>query len=361
MCSNGTVKFLKRSGLIPGFLASENWLLRPYRLSGAPSPLKNTGNIFLIVRAFDWIAGKEFRPDKQPLFIKDKMICDYNKIRMKSFGTCNPAIMVRILLVPLSSNTILATEKKMINGMLESSRGCIKEELRMDIISNNLANSTGIGFKKDRISFQQMLDENGQSTTPQTQPTSEGLPADPCLVTITVDMSGGDIQSTGNQLDLAISGDGFFKISTPDGVRYTRKGNFTLDSAGTLVTQDGYPVMGKGGNITITGNNVAIGDQGTISVDGTNIGQLDMVTFEDTNNLNKDEKNLFRNDSDKPEVAVSDELNVKQGYVELANVNVAEEMVNMIHSMRAFESYQKAMKAIDELNGKAINDVGVLR
>jgi flagellar basal-body rod protein FlgF len=249
----------------------------------------------------------------------------------------------------------------MINGMLEASRGCIKEEIRMDIISNNLANSTGIGFKKDRISFQQMLDQSGESATPQTEPTSDGLPADPCLVTIAVDMGEGDIQTTGNQLDLAISGDGFFKINTPDGIRYTRKGNFTLDSAGTLVTQDGYPVMGKGGKITISGNNIVIGDLGTISADGTEADQLDIVTFENTDDLNKDESNLFRNDTDHPEVAVSGDTTVKQGYVELSNVNVAEEMVNMIHSMRAFESYQKAIKAIDELNGKAINDVGVLR
>jgi flagellar basal-body rod protein FlgF len=249
----------------------------------------------------------------------------------------------------------------MINGMLESSRGCVKEELRMDIIANNLSNSTGIGFKKDRISFQQMLDESGESTTPQTDPTSEGLPSDPCLVTITVDMSGGDIQTTGNQLDLAISGDGFFKINTPDGIRYTRKGNFTLDSSGTLVTQDGYPVMGKGGNITISGNDIVIGDLGMISVDGTEASQLDIVNFENADDLNKDEKNLFRNDSDHPEVAVSSDTTVKQGYVELSNVNVAEEMVNMIHSMRAFESYQRAIKAIDELNDKAINQVGRLR
>ena len=249
----------------------------------------------------------------------------------------------------------------MINGMLEASRGCLKEEIRMDIISNNLANSTGIGFKKDRISFQQMLDKNGETTTPQTQPTSDGLPSDPCLVTITMDMGEGDIQTTGNQLDLAISGDGFFKINTPDGIRYTRKGNFTLDSAGTLVTQDGYPVMGKGGNITISGNNIVIGDLGTISADGTEAGQLDIVTFENTDDLNKDGSNLFRNDTDHPEVAASGDTTVKQGYVELSNVNVAEEMVDMIHSMRAFESYQKAIKAIDELNGKAINDVGVLK
>jgi flagellar basal-body rod protein FlgF len=249
----------------------------------------------------------------------------------------------------------------MINGILEASRGAIKEELRMDFIANNLANSTGIGFKKDRISFKQMLDQNGEATTPRTQATKEGLPADPCLITATIDMSEGDIQTTGNPLDLAISGDGFFKINSPDGVRYTRKGNFTIDSEGTLVTQDGYPVMGKGGNITISGNNVLIGDQGTISLDQTNIGQLDIVTFEDPKSLSKDGKNLFRNDSDAPEKAVGSDLTVKQGYVELSNVNVAEEMVNMIHSMRAFESYQKAIKALDELNNKAINEVGVLR
>jgi flagellar basal-body rod protein FlgF len=247
----------------------------------------------------------------------------------------------------------------MINGMLESSRGCIKEEVRMDIISNNLANSTGIGFKKDRISFQQLLDQNTESKPVKIA--KEGLTPDNCLVTVDVDMSEGDIQSTGNELDLAISGNGFFKVNTPDGVRYTRKGNFILDSAGNLVTQDGYNVMGKGGVITITGKNIAIGDQGTISADGTTVDQLDIVTFDDLKSLVKEEKGLFRNDTDNPEVAIDSDTSVKQGYVELSNVNVAEEMVNMIHSMRAFETYQKSIKAIDELNDKAINQVGRLR
>jgi flagellar basal-body rod protein FlgF len=246
----------------------------------------------------------------------------------------------------------------MINGMIEATRGSLKEEMRMDIISNNLANSTGIGFKKDRISFQQMLDESS-TTTPE--PTADGLPADTCLVNINVDMSEGDAQTTGNKLDLAISGDGFFKINTPDGVRYTRKGNFTQDSIGNLITQDGYPVMGKSGTINISGSNVAIGDLGSITVDGTEIDQLDIVTFKDTKDLIKEDKGLFKNASDSPEVAISGDTSVKQGYVELSNVNVAEEMVNMIHCMRAFESYQKAIKALDELNAKAINQVGVLR
>jgi flagellar basal-body rod protein FlgF len=252
----------------------------------------------------------------------------------------------------------------MINGMLEASRGCLKEETRMDIISNNLANSNGIGFKKDRISFQQLLNQTGTSSPAPVA--KDGLSPDPFLVSIDVDMSEGNIQTTGNELDLAISGDGFFKVNTPDGVRYTRKGNFTLDPTGNLVTQDGYSVLGKNGVINISGTksaggNIAIGDQGTISVDGTTIDQLDIVTFADLKGLVKEEKGLFKNDSENPEAAISGDTGVKQGYIELSNVNVAEEMVNMIHSMRAFESYQKAIKALDELNDKAINQVGRLR
>ena len=248
--------------------------------------------------------------------------------------------------------------------MLEASRGCLKEEIRMDIIANNLANSTDIGFKKDRVSFQQYLN---QETTASQKLTEEGLKRDPYLMSVDVDMSEGDTQATGNELDLAITGDGFFKINTSDGVRYTRKGNFTLDSTGNLVTQDGDQVLGKGGAINIplsdsTNNNtIVIGDDGSISIDGTTIGQLDIVKFDDAKSLVKEEKSLFKNGSDNPEVAVENSTSVKQGYVELSNVNVAEEMVNMIHSMRAFESYQKAMKAIDQINNEAINQVGRLR
>jgi hypothetical protein len=112
MYSNGIVNFYKHSGSIPVFLASENWLSRSYRLSTSSSLLKNNGNIFLILRAFNRVSGQEFRPDKQTLLINDKIICDYNRIQRKNFGICNPAIMVRILLVPLSSNTILNQRRK---------------------------------------------------------------------------------------------------------------------------------------------------------------------------------------------------------------------------------------------------------
>ena len=123
----------------------------------------------------------------------------------------------------------------MINGMLESSRGCMKEELRMDIISSNLSNINVVGYKKDRISFQKVLNQ-------------AAVTADaPANVVIRPDMEQGDIRATGSELDIAIVGKGFFKINTENGIRYTRKGNFLLDPQGNLTTQSGDKVMGKSG------------------------------------------------------------------------------------------------------------------
>jgi flagellar basal-body rod protein FlgF len=247
----------------------------------------------------------------------------------------------------------------MINGMLEASKGCLKEEIRMDILSNNLANANVIGFKKDRLSFQQMLDQSTASNSDQVS--KEGSSSDSLGVSIVVDMGEGDIQNTGNSLDLAITGEGFFKVNTPDGVRYTRKGNFTIDGDGNLVTQDGFTVIGKGGNINISGKNIVVDDKGEISVDGAQTGQLDLVTFDNLKDLIKLGEGLFKNDTDNPEVEIDGDTVIEQGYVELSNVNMTEEMVSMINCMRAFESYQKAMKILDDLNSKAINQVGSLR
>lgn len=237
----------------------------------------------------------------------------------------------------------------MINGMHESSRGCMKEELRMDIISSNLANINVIGYKKDRVSFQKLLNQ-------------AAVTADaPANITIKPDMEQGDIRATGNELDIAITGKGFFKINTENGIRYTRKGNFMLDTDGMLKTQSGDAVMGKSGPIKIVGNGISIDNKGNIETDAGQIAQLDVVYFEDNTGIIKEGKNLFKNTQELPEMDIPDETTVDQGYTELSNVNAAEEMINMIHSLRAFESYQKSMRVIDELNNRAINQVGRLR
>ncbi len=237
----------------------------------------------------------------------------------------------------------------MINGMHESSRGCIKEELRMDIISSNLANVNVVGFKKDRISFQKMLNQ-------------AAVTADaPANVTIRPDMEQGDMTATGNELDLAILGKGFFKVQTEDGIRYTRKGNFTLDPQGMLITQSGDKVMGKLGPLYISGKNITVDNKGNINTDTGRIGQLAVVDFENYQGISKVGKSFFAVQQDTPEIDIAPETTVSQGYTELSNVNAAEEMVNMIHALRAFESYQKSIRVIDELDNMAINQVSKVR
>lgn len=236
----------------------------------------------------------------------------------------------------------------MVNGMIEASRGCLKEEMRMDVISSNLANSNVVGFKKDRISFQKMLESAG------------GGGNNPASVVIKADMEQGDMRSTENRLDVAIVGKGFFKVLSPEGVFYTRKGNFDMDGQGNLITQDGKIVLGKGGPIAVRGNSIDIDNAGFIFVDGIQAGQLDVVDFEGYDTLVKVGRGLFKNEMDN-EIGKSPDTSIRQGAIELSNVNIAEEMVSMIHSLRAFESYQKSIKALDELNNHAINQVGKLR
>ena len=256
----------------------------------------------------------------------------------------------------------------MVEGMLEAIRGCLKEELRMDIIANNLANSTAIGFKKDRISFQAVLATVQENQTPQ--PDAAGPTTQSGLVRVKSDLSQGEIRGTDNPLDFAISGPGYFKVLTPEGVRYTRKGNFAVDGEGYLITQEGYRVLGKSGPILMNGNPVETDDAGRISemdtagganFEGAEVDQLDVVELSNPDALIKEGNLLFRADDQTPEKPISPETVVKQGYLENSNVNVAEEMVNMIQCTRAFESYQKAIQTLEKLDSKAVNEVGRLR
>lgn len=255
----------------------------------------------------------------------------------------------------------------MMDGMLEAVQGCMREEVRLDVIANNLANASSIGFKRDRIAFQNMLMEANGGSTDSNSGTADtsGTGTDLSLIQIKTDFSDGPEHATGNTLDLALNGPGFFKVQTSDGVCYTRKGNFSTDAQGNLMTQDGDPVLGKGGPINVSGSvsgSVAGGDivvdkSGRVSVDGTEVGQLDLVDVAHPESLVKEGGELFALGKNNEEVPLPDDTVVMQGYVEESNVDVPREMVAMIHSLRAFESYQKAIKVIDGLNGTATTQV----
>ncbi|MFH2060641.1 MAG: flagellar hook-basal body protein [Pseudomonadota bacterium] len=230
----------------------------------------------------------------------------------------------------------------MILEMTRPVQGGLRQERKLEVVSNNLANSDTTGFKKDSVSFD-----------------------DKFKAQINKDYSQGSIIRTGNPLDLALSGEGFFKIDTPEGLKYTRNGNFTLDSNGILVDQNGNSVMGQGGAIAINAANVeqdlGINQAGEITLSGEIIDTLDIVTFSDLRKLKRDGQNLFSFEGESTQEIAADRVRVEQKSLEKANVGVVEEMVRMIDYHRMFETYTKSMMTFDELDSKAINNVGLLR
>ena len=221
-------------------------------------------------------------------------------------------------------------------------QGGLRQERKLESVSNNLANAETIGFKKDTISFD--LKFKAQ---------------------VNKDFSQGSFQTTGNALDVALSGEGFFKIETPEGIRYTRNGNFSLDINGVLVDQNGNPVLGQGGAITIAGEEMeetlSINQIGEISLGGEVIDTLDIVTFDDKRKLDREAENLLSYKG-----PTTDEIQVEQTVVqhralENSNIQVVDEMVRMIDYNRMFETFTKSILTFDEVDNKAINDVGKLR
>ncbi|MBF0378794.1 MAG: flagellar hook-basal body protein [Desulfamplus sp.] len=227
----------------------------------------------------------------------------------------------------------------MILQMTRPVQGGLRQERILEATSNHLANADTVGFKKDVVSFDKIFKAQ-----------------------LNTDFSQGQLKTTDNKLDVALGDEGFFKIATNDGVEYTRDGNFSLNTQGILVNQHGLPVQGENGDITINGQKVEINEAGEIWVDGVLVDTLDVVTFDDLDKLDKKGGDLFVYNGD----AAADEkqperLLVKQGSLEGSNISVVDEMVGMIDHHRMYETYQKMMHSFDEIDGKAVNEVGKLQ
>ncbi len=239
----------------------------------------------------------------------------------------------------------------MNSGLYTALSGNLAAMRRLDVISNNLANANTAGFKKDRVAFESLLALRAGEA-----PEKAGLvQADNIYFT---DYSAGPVKQTGNTLDLAIDGDGFFAVNTPQGRAYTRQGNFQRNAAGRLVTNDGYEVVGSGGPITINGSRVEVSARGEVMVDGAQVATLEVVDFPKPYALQKAGSALFV-PSD-PQAAPQPVLtaSVRQGHLEDSNVSVVQEMVQMIEANRYFEACQRVVKSYDDAAGKAANDIG---
>lgn len=258
----------------------------------------------------------------------------------------------------------------MIRALWTAASGMQAQQLNIDVIANNLANVNTSGFKKSRADFQDVMYQSVKTTgAPSTNSTQAagieiGLGTTPAAVTKV--FTAGNITNTGNELDLAIEGDGFFQIQMPDGTTtYSRSGSFKRDGQGRVVTSDGYPLMPE---MVIPNNTtkISIGTDGTVSVQqsgqssATTVGNIQLATFQNPSGLSSLGRNLYQvtdasGDATTGTAGQNGIGTISQGFLEMSNVNVMEEMVNMIVGQRAYEINSKAVQAADEMLQQANN------
>ena len=235
----------------------------------------------------------------------------------------------------------------MRNIQLIGTQGLFRQEKQFSIIANNLSNIDTIAYKKDVPIFWRIMTEASSQLSTRVVDTS------------TTVFGQGDLRSTGNSLDLAIEGEGFYKIQTPAGVRYTRSGNFQLNGEGILVQANGFPVLGPGGEISLGSGTIVIAPDGSIRVNGEDRGKISLVTLPDVTSLKKEGQNLFKLEEDQEEKEVT-ESQIHQGSLEMSNVDSMKTMVQLLDSLRTFEACQRLVQANDEMDGKAVNELGKL-
>ncbi len=252
----------------------------------------------------------------------------------------------------------------MFRGLYLGASGMLAAQHLNDVVADNLANVNTPGYKRDigvAKTFSQELMLRMEAGKPGTIANNSApigaVDSGVVIDRITSGFSAGPLVATNNSTDLALAGQGFFSISTPDGVKYTRSGNFQLDGAGNLVTSQGYKVMGVKGPVSgLTSDNFAVLADGTITQNGQAIDRLAIVDFP-PDALRKAGDNLFTSQS--PPLAARS-YSVKQKFLEQSNVDVAREMGAMMTALRSYEANQKVIQTLDSNMEKAANEIGKL-
>lgn len=241
----------------------------------------------------------------------------------------------------------------MNKGIYIAASGAMLKQTQLDVISQNIANVNTTGYKKAAISFRDyLIPQEHAATTPDGRVMSD-------FSEITTDFSSGTLMKTGNPLDVAIEGEGFFAL---EGGSYTRRGDLKKDRDGYLTTSDGTKVLGDGGPIQIPADSIElnIDSEGKVSVmqPGSSlpseIDTIKIVNFGPDANLSFTGNGKYIATGD----GTRSTATLNQGYREASNVESVTEMIRMIESMREFESYQKVIQTFDELSSKVNNDLG---
>lgn len=279
----------------------------------------------------------------------------------------------------------------MIRGLYTGASGMAAQQVKLDAISNNLANLDTDGYKRDvavHKAFAELLlrrmNDDGVIKNPFGS--SDMAPVVGKLGTgvetneLFTEFEQGSLKQTDNDCDLAMDGEGFLCVQTPYGERYTRNGSFTIGKEGFLETQEGYPVLGENGPIMVKANNFKVDKDGNVFVNRNyqddpfrlvsreentwegiqKLDKLKIVDFKKTRFIAKQGSSLWNSTEESGEAKVmaqGERPKVIQGFVEASNVNPIKEMVDMIEVNRAYEANQKSIQSEDSMLGKLINDV----
>lgn len=270
----------------------------------------------------------------------------------------------------------------MDSGLYAVVNGARRMSLRMDTLANNLANANTTGFKQDQVMFDSYMTQPGieQFPLPTDSFLSVKAPGDvpfpfsnpaanahkvtyPMATEAVTDTTQGALQKTGGQLDLAIQGEGYFKVMTPEGVRYTRDGSFTRGANGDVVNMEGHALLGAGdapinlGEVEV----VMIRPDGTISDEtGANLGQVVRVGLAE-DRMEKAGNSLYTAAADAEQPLDDAPGGIIQYHLEASNVNGIHNMTKLIETQRHFQNYMKMIQAMDGLDEKAVNQIGRLQ
>jgi flagellar basal-body rod protein FlgF len=278
----------------------------------------------------------------------------------------------------------------MLRGLYTATSGMLAQQRRTEMLTNNMANANTPGFKADQSSMrafpEMLLQRLGTEKLPLRE--QKHLPYTQFIGSINAGVymqeaipkfTQGDLRETGRKTDLAIvdgnlpvneennvKGSLFFTVETPNGIRYTRNGNFTLNPEGFLTTNEGYYVLDENGNrIQLTSEEFEVRQDGTIMENNTFVAAINVVFAENPYELIKQGNGLFsvENNGILPAVRNNPDVSfsLKQGFLERSNVDVAQTMTEMLTAYRAFEANQKVLQAYDKSLDKAVNEIGRIR
>lgn len=252
----------------------------------------------------------------------------------------------------------------MIRGLYTAASGLRAQLTRQKILTNNLANALTPGYRQDRPvveSFPHLAVAqypSAGSTADLAQRTLGELGRGLLLDENTLDLSEGSRFETGQDLDLAIAGDGYFVVQTANGNAYTRDGRFQVDAEGRLVTLEGWSVLGENGPITLGADPPAILEDGSVVIQGAPLDRLQIVTFPAGTDLRKQAGNLLVAEGGAAPIAAVGR--VQQGMLEGANVAIEDNQIQLMATLRAYQFTRDALRANDETLGRAVNEIGRL-